>query len=90
MAKYSYHQTDANEPDIREYLEARGAQVYKIGKPVDLLVTFQGQTAVAEVKTARGNLRASQASFLRLWRGVSAVLRTDADCDALLQRLGGR
>ncbi len=90
MAKYRYHQIDANEPDIIAYLQARGAQVEKIGEPVDLLVTLQGNTGVAEVKTVRGKLRASQKAFLSRWRGITGVLRTDADCDALLRKLGGR
>ncbi len=90
MSRYLVHQSDQNERAIVAYLEGRGAQVQKIGQPVDLLVTFQGHTGVAEVKTLRGKLRASQRAFLGSWRGVSAVLRTDQDCDALLTRLGGR
>jgi hypothetical protein len=87
MGKYQVHAADVNEAAIVQYLRAHGAQVQKIGEPVDLLVTKCGHTAVAEVKGPKGKLRPVQEAFLATWRGISAVLRTEADCDEFLKRL---
>lgn len=87
MGRYAIHQTDENEAELVSYLRLRGAQVEKIHQPVDLLVTFHGVTAVAEVKTVRGNVNAAQRAFLERWEGISAILRTEMDCDQLLERM---
>lgn len=75
MAKYAYHRLDGNHAAIREALEAVGATVSLQG-PLDLLVGFGGQNYLLEVKTARGQLRASQRAFLGRWKGHVAVVRT--------------
>ena len=87
MGKYQVHRTDTAEPAHVAYLEAHGAQVEKIGRPLDLLVTFRGHTGVADSKTGNGPLTPNQKKFLARWRGISAVLRTEADCDEFLKRL---
>ncbi len=81
------HAGDANAPALRQYLEAHGAQVDVIQRPLDWLVSKCGQTAVVEVKTVKGKLRPAQTKYLLLSRGCTAVLRTEADCDQLLARL---
>lgn len=73
MARYAYHQLDANHRDIRAGLEAVGATVDVKG-PLDLLVGFRGVTYLLEVKTARGKLRASQQAFIDGWKGGPAVV----------------
>lgn len=73
VAKYLYHQLDANHRDIRAGLEAVGASVDVRG-PLDLVVGFRGVTYLIEVKTAKGKLRASQLAFLARWRGGPAVV----------------
>jgi len=84
MARYAYHQLDANHKAIRQGLEAIGATVD--GKcPLDLLVGFRGRTYLLEVKTAKGKLRASQQAFLGRWQGHAAVVRT---LDEALQAIG--
>jgi hypothetical protein len=75
MAKYSYHQLDANAKAIREGLEAVGATVDP-RCPLDYLVGFRGRTYVLEVKTAKGKLREKQTKFLATWKGQAAVVRT--------------
>jgi hypothetical protein len=87
MARYEIHQSDQNAPALREYLEAHGAQVDVIQRPLDWLVSKCGRTAVCEVKTVKGKLRPAQTRYLLLSRGCTAVLRTEADCDLLLKRL---
>ena len=87
MGKYHVHRTDGNADHLRAYLEAHGAQVDVIDRPVDWAVGFRGATALVEVKRPRGRLRASQEAFLDGYRGLCAILRTEADCDALLRML---
>lgn len=75
MAKYSYHQLDANQDQIRAGLEARGVSVWP-GGPLDLITGFRGANALLEVKTLKGKLRPSQTRFLAAWKGKAAVVRT--------------
>ncbi len=87
MAKYSYHQTDKTQAAIVAAMTKAGATVWKIGRPVDLLVACQGQTALAECKTATGKLNAFQDAFLAAWPGVWRVVRTPEDGVALVADL---
>jgi hypothetical protein len=75
MAKYSYHRLDANHQAIMDGLRRVGASVTEKG-PLDALVGFRGRNYLLEVKTARGQLRASQKAFLESWRGHAAVVRS--------------
>jgi hypothetical protein len=80
---------DANQPEIVEALEKIGASVFSLGKPVDLLVGYQGKTYLLEVKNPEGKsirkrtdsvkLEPAQEEFIADWRGrpVSIVLTTD-------------
>lgn len=86
MAKYAYHQLDANHKAIRAGLEAVGATVQP-GGPLDLLVGFRGLTYLLEVKTATGKLRPSQVRFLARWKGHAVVVR---DLDQALSAIGVR
>ena len=76
MGRYQVHRSDANAAAIRAGLEAHGADVEPIGRPLDWLVGFRGRTFVLECKTARGQIRPSQENFLLRWRGHAAVVRT--------------
>lgn len=75
MAKYSYHQLDANHKVIRDGLKARGASTYS-GGPLDLIVGFRGRTFLLEVKTVKGKVRPSQDAFLAAWNGHAEIVRT--------------
>jgi hypothetical protein len=75
MAKYAYHQLDANHRDIRAGLEAVGASV-EVKSPLDLLVGYRGKNYLIEVKTAKGKLRPSQVKFFDRWKGQAIVVRT--------------
>ena len=89
MGRWETHQSDGNARALRAYLEAHGAQVDIIQRPLDWLVHKHGRTAVVEVKTLKGQLRPAQRLYLSLCRGCTAVIRTEADCDALLRQLRG-
>lgn len=83
MARYAYHQLDANHRAIRDGLEAVGASVDVKG-PLDLLVGFRGRNYLLEVKTAKGKLRASQERFLGRWRGQAATVRSVEEALAVI------
>lgn len=85
MARYLVHQSDGNEAEIIDALERVGATVEKIGRPLDLLVGYQGRTFLLEVKTARGAIRPSQSEFIARWRGHAVVVRS---VDAALAAIG--
>lgn len=75
MAKYSYHQLDANHKFIRDGLEARGVSVYP-GGPLDFITGYREVNKLIEVKTLKGKLRPKQDRFFLMWRGQKAVVRT--------------
>lgn len=69
---------DANQRAIIDALEAHGASVEFIGRPVDLLVGYRGQTWVVEVKdgkkaASRKTLTPIQEKFFARWRGGPAA-----------------
>lgn len=75
MGKYVVHRLDANHVEICDGLRAVGATVSE-KSPLDALVGFRGRNYLLEIKTARGNLRASQRAFLAAWKGQSKVVRS--------------
>lgn len=87
MARWQTHRSDGNAARLRAFLEAHGAQVDVIDTPVDWAIGYRGVSALAEVKTARGILRPNQKAFLDGYKGLSAILRTEADCEALLAQM---
>ena len=60
---------DDSEPAIVEALQAAGAHVERMHRPVDLLIRFRGQWFLLEAKTPGANLnrndRAKQRAFCR-------------------------
>lgn len=72
--------TDANEKAIIKGLEAiPGCLVVPIGKPVDLLIGYNGKTFLVEVKNPEGKnkLEPAQVEFINEWKGGEiGVVRT--------------
>lgn len=66
--------TDANEKEIIRALEKIGAHVYRIKKPLDLLVCYRGWTGLLEVKTDKGVLTMQQKQFLAAWPGYARIV----------------
>lgn len=65
---------DANQDQIVSVLEAVGASVVPIGRPVDLLVGFRGMTFLLEVKNpdssyGKKGANKAQQEFTKLWQG---------------------
>lgn len=79
---------DANQKEIIKGLEKiPGVTVVPIGKPLDLLVGYNGITHIFEIKNPDGKDRVNddQAEFIKNWTGRTPVVcRTLEDClDAL-------
>lgn len=71
--------TDANQQAIVEALRKAGASVEVIGKPVDLLVGFNGRNLLMECKDGRKYpahrpLTPAQKDFIPNWRGQIVVV----------------
>ena len=79
--------TDANQAEIVKTLRQAGADVYdlsKVGKGIpDLLVTFNGETILMEVKRdAKAKFTAEQLKFISNWKG-GPLSRVDSPESAL-------
>ena len=79
--------TDANQAKIVKTLREAGADVYdlsKVGKGIpDLLVTFNGETILMEVKRdAKAKFTADQLKFIAKWKG-GPLSRVDSPESAL-------
>lgn len=71
--------SDKNEKEIIRALEKVGAHVYRIKKPLDLLVCYRGKTMLLEVKTDKGRLTPVQTEFLKVWPGDVYIARSIED-----------
>lgn len=84
MAIYQVHRSDANAVEIISALRQAGASVESIGRPLDILVGWRGETYLVEIKTPQGKLRQSQKAFLAAWKGHAMVVRSVDEAMALL------
>lgn len=72
---------DANEPGIVAALEAAGATVVELDKPVDLLVGYGSDTDLLEVKNGNQppswqRVTPDQVKFFKAWKGKRARIVT--------------
>ena len=68
---------DSNEATIILALRKHGATVYQLDRPVDLLVGYDRQTWLIEVKQPGGKLTEGQNDFFDQWNGgVASVVRS--------------
>lgn len=72
---------DKNEPGIIAALELAGATVVILDKPLDLLVGFEGDTDLLEVKNGNQppswqRITPDQSDFFRTWKGKRATVVT--------------
>ena len=69
---------DSNQADICAALRTKGATVWIIGLPVDLLVGYKGHTFLMEVKTdSKKRFTGLQADFFQNWKG-GTLCRVDS------------
>ena len=84
MTRYALR-IDANQTAIVSALEAAGATVEVIGKPVDLLVGINGKWMMVEVKDGKKvksaqKLTVAQVKFFDKWAGYPLALVDSAEC----------
>lgn len=77
---------DETQAEIVSALRQAGASVWIIGLPVDLLVGFNGRTALVECKRIEGKRNPKPAKHTQLqkdfmcdWRGSTVATVTDAE-----------
>jgi len=70
------HRADNNQDEIVAALEKIGCTVYKIGRPVDLLVGYRAHNLLLECKGKRGTLTKFQKEFFPSWRGQIRIVRS--------------
>lgn len=74
---------DANQEQVVSALRAAGAYVWIIGLPVDLLVGYNDETFLFELKTdSKKKLTKLQLDFFEKWKGAS-LHRINGPEDAL-------
>ena len=67
---------DGVEAEIILALRKHGASVYQLDRPVDLLVGYERQTFLLEIKQPNGKLTEGQCDFFDEWRGgIASVVR---------------
>ena len=70
---------DINETDIVKALEAIGCEVWRLGRPVDLLVGYQKTNYLIEVKAPGTKPRKDQQKqqkWIKNWRGQVRVVQS--------------
>lgn len=67
---------DGNQPDIIRALKSIGASVEIIGKPLDLLIHYRGETLLMECKSAGGSFTKDQVEFFARWPGRILVVHS--------------
>jgi len=67
---------DANEKEIVRELESHGLSVYRLDKPLDLLVGYDKRNFLVEVKMPDKDLNKKQVEFVDKWQGQFIIIRT--------------
>jgi len=72
------HRSDNNQSEIVKALEKIGCTVYKMGRPVDLLVGYRARNFLLECKNPKGlnKLTPFQEKFIPKWRGQIRIVRS--------------
>ena len=78
------HRTDHNQAEIVKALEAIGCTVYKMGRPVDLLVGYRSLNFVMDVKSRTGKNTPFQDKFFREWKGQVRIVRSPEEAIQLV------
>jgi hypothetical protein len=70
------HRADNNQDEIVKALEKIGCTVYKIGRPVDLLVGYRTFNFALDVKSKTGTMTPFQKKFFAGWKGQVRIVRS--------------
>lgn len=69
MTRRRVHRSDHTQESIVRALRQLGVSVEHIGRPVDLLVCYRGETSLMEVKNKGGTFTKDQLDFIARWPG---------------------
>jgi hypothetical protein len=92
MGYWHTSRTDGNAQARYACLEAHGAVVIKLGRPMDAAIVYAGRMCLVDPKgSVKTPIRPQQAKLVRLFPDLCFLLFDDDDCLALLQyaRAGG-
>lgn len=78
---------DANEPEIVKALQAKGISVYRLDKPLDLLLGYNKNNYLVEVKMPKKKLNAKQVEFTEGWKGQFIVINSVEQADRLAEEI---
>jgi len=67
---------DANEPQIIEVFEKMGISVFRLDRPVDLLLGYRLFNYLVEVKIPGEKLNKNQVKFQKEFKGSFRIIRT--------------
>ena len=70
------HRKDTNQDEIVKALRKKGATVYVIGRPVDLVCGYKCRNFLIDVKSANGKKTPFQKTFFEEWRGQVRIVRS--------------
>jgi len=74
---------DANEPEIIEVFEKMGISVFRLNRPVDLLLGYNGFNYLVEVKIPGEILNKNQVEFAETFKGHFTVIKTKEEATCL-------
>ncbi len=80
-------QRDKNEGEIIAAFKALGATVECIDTPCDLLMGFNGESFLIEVKTKNGKLTPNQVKFTKGWKGSYFIVRSADEAIELINKI---
>ena len=87
MSKYN-KKVDATQPEVVDRFRKLGASVtylHSVGGGVaDLLIGFNGNNYLVEVKSEKGRLNELQVKYKENWKGQYSVIRSAAEVDKFL------
>jgi len=78
---------DANEPGIIEVFERMGISVFRLDRPVDLLLGYNGLNYLVEVKVPRGKLNKNQVKFAKTFKGHFSTIKTTEEATCLANNI---
>ena len=90
MGKYPIHRVDANTGQLLHAFARHGCQSRAIHQPLDFLIAIPTTrhgwvNAIVEFKDADTPMQQSQTEFIDFWPGLTAVVRTPDDVNALVK-----
>ena len=80
------HRADHNQDQIVRALKQIGCTVYKIGRPLDLLVGYRQRCYILEAKSKTGKKTPFQEKFFKEWKGQRDIVRTPEEAIAVVCR----